>query len=140
MNDSDIWRKVGRLVIAGVLGYGLIVALTTAGFNGWLQGADLYGGGAALRAKGALVALVAGLAGGCLAALIGRHRPLLHAVAVLPLLIADTIYVLFFFGGSAPFWFELVASLGLMTSTVAGGVIVWAMQRRRPLRPSGDTL
>ena len=121
------WKSGARLVAAGVLGYALIVALTTAGFNGWLEGADLYRGGPALQARGMLVALVAGLAGGALAAVIGRRRPLLHALAVLPLLIADTIYVLFFFAGPAPWWFDLAGSLVLIASTVAGGVVLRAL-------------
>lgn len=124
------WKRAARLVAAGLLGYGLIVALTSAGFNGWLAGADLYRGGPLLQAKGTLVALIAGLAGGTLAAAIGPRRPLLHAAAVLPLLIADTVYVLFFFAGTAPWWFDLAGSLALIGATLAGGAIVGAARTR----------
>lgn len=130
MKRSDGLKRGARLVAAGILGYLLVAALTTAGFNGWLAGADLYRGGPVLQAKGTLVALVAGVAGGTLAGLIGRRRPLVHALAVLPLLIADTVYVLFFFGGTAPFWFDLAGSLVLMAATVAGGAGVGAFLRR----------
>lgn len=124
------WKRGARLVAAGLLGYGLIVVLTIAGFNGWLGAADLHRGGPLLQAQGTLVALVAGLAGGALAGVIGRHRPLFHALAVLPLLIADTTYVLLFFAGTAPWWFDLAGSLVLMGATVAGGALVLALARR----------
>lgn len=126
---STAWKRGARLVAAGLLGYGLIAVLTSAGFNGWLGGVELYRGGPLLQAQGTLVALVAGLAGGALAGLIGRPRPLLHALAVLPLLIADTTYVLFFFAGTAPWWFDLAGSLVLMGSTMAGGALVRALAR-----------
>lgn len=110
-----------RLVAAGLLGYALIVLLTTLGFVGWLDDASLYQGDWVLKAKGMLVALVAGLAGGTLAGLIGRQQPFLHALAVLPLLVIDTIYVLFFFPRTDPIWFDLGGSLGLIAATLVGG-------------------
>lgn len=116
--------------MAGVLGYSVIVGLTTVGFVHWLEGADLYRGGWALQAKGTLVAVVAGLAGGALAGLLGGRRPLLHSLAVLPLLVIDTLYVLFVFPRTTPAWFELAGSLTLMAATVAGGWVVGALRRR----------
>lgn len=89
------WVPVVRAVAAALLGYAAIVVLTTLGFVHWLGGADLYRGGGALQAKGALVAVVAGLAGGALAGAIGGRRPLLHAASGLPFLGLDTVYVLF---------------------------------------------
>jgi hypothetical protein len=121
MRVPNPWLAVLRAIAAGVLGYAVIVALTTLGFVHWLGDADLYGGGWALQVKGTLVAVVAGLAGGALAAVIGGRRPLLHAAAVLPFLVIDTAYVLFVFPRTAPVWFELVGSLTLMVATVAGG-------------------
>lgn len=129
MIRSDSWKQGLRLVAAGVLGYGLIAALTSAGFNLWLGGADLFGGGPLLQLQGTLVAVVAGLAGGMLAGWIGGRRPILHALAVLPLLIIDTIYVLFFFDGTAPLWFDLVGGLVLMASTVAGAAMLDTRRR-----------
>lgn len=128
MRHSKIWLTLLRAVAAGVLGYALVAALTHLGFVGWLEGADLYRGGWPLRAKGALVAVAAGLAGGSLAGLLGGRRPLLHALAVLPLLGIDTAYVLFLLPRTAPIWFELGGSLTLMAATVAGG---WAVQGAR---------
>jgi hypothetical protein len=106
------------------------VLLTSWGFTGWLDDANLYRGDALLKAKGLLVALVAGLAGGALAAWIGGRRPLRHALAVLPLLIADTTYVLFFFPREDPIWFDLAGGLGLMAATVSGGLAIAAVRRR----------
>lgn len=130
MSASRPWVTVLRLIAAGGLGYAAIVALTTVGFVHWLGGADLYRGGWGLQAKGALVAVASGLAGGGLAALIGGRRPLLHAAAVLPFLVLDTVYVLFVFPRTAPIWFDLVGSLTLMAATLAGG---WVVGRARGL-------
>ena len=90
------WLIVLRLVAAGVLGYAVIVALTTLGFSQWLGDPDFSQADWTLQAKGVLVALIAGLSGGGLAALLGGRQPLRHIVAVLPFLLADSIYVLFF--------------------------------------------
>lgn len=117
-----------RMIAAAVLGYAVIVALTTLGFVHWLDGADLYRGGPGLQAKGALVAVVAGLAGGVLAGLVGGRRPVLHAASVLVFLVIDTAYVLFIFPRTAPIWFELIGSLTLMAATVAGGWGVGAIR------------
>jgi len=130
MSFAVPWRAALRLVLAAVLGYAVIVALTTLGFVGWLSNADLYRGTWQLKAQGTLVAVVSGLAGGALAGLIGRRRPLLHALTVLPFLVADTIYVLFVFPRTAPAWFELGGSLTLMAATVAGGWAVATLRRR----------
>lgn len=122
------WIGAARIVAAAILGYGVIVFLTTVGFVYWLENANLYRGGWPLKAKGMLVALVAGLAGGALAALIGGRRPLLHAVAVLPLLVIDTTYVLFFFPRTDPLWFDLGGGLSLMAATIGGGFLVRALR------------
>lgn len=127
------WAAILRLGGAAVVGYALIVALTTLGFVGWLDDADLYRGDWLLKTQGTLVAVVAGLAGGLVAGLVGRRRPLLHATAVLPLLGIDTIYVLFVFPRTTPLGFELAGSLTLMAATLAGGWVVGSL--RRPSAP-----
>ena len=128
------WKKAIRLIVAGILGYALIVLLTTLGFVGWLDNANIYRGDWILKVKGMLVALVAGLAGGSLAAWIGGPRPFLHVLAVLPLLIVDTTYVLFFFPRADPIGFDLAGGLALMASTIAGGALLAAWRRRRSTR------
>ena len=52
------------------VGYGVIVILTSLGFNGVLGGQPLYGGSPLILAAGMLVAVIAGLAGGYTAGLI----------------------------------------------------------------------
>lgn len=140
MGSGVTWRRLLRLLAAGILGYALIVLLTTWGFTGWLDDANLYRGDALLKAKGLLVALVAGLAGGALAAWVGGRQPLRHALAVLPLLVADTTYVLFFFPRQDPIWFDLAGGLGLMAATVGGGLVIALARRRRagPAAPRGE--
>lgn len=58
MTLPKTFLTVLRALAAGVLGYAVIVALTTLGFVHWLENADLYRGGGALQAKGTLVAVV----------------------------------------------------------------------------------
>ncbi len=129
MTLRDSWKSVLRLVVVGTLGYALIVALTTIGF-GWVKGAGSYGGDWRLMAQGGAVALVSGLAGGALAGLLGGRRPLRHALAILPWLLVDTTYVLFFFPRQDPLWFDLLGSLGLISATIAGGALIGAVRRR----------
>jgi hypothetical protein len=107
-----------------IVGYGVIVLLTSLGFNGVLGGRPLYGGSPAILAAGMLVAVIAGLAGGCAAGFIGPGRGLFNASLVLVPLIGDTIFVLFFFKRSAaPFWFDTLAAATLMVCTLAGGLL-----------------
>ncbi len=143
------WKTILRFLAAGIFGYAVVAVLTSLGFDGWLDGADLYRGGGLLQLQGTLVALVAGLAGGAIAGSIGRvgrtdaddrPRPVLHALAVLPLLAVDTAYVLFVFEGTAPWWFDLAGSLVLMAATVAGGWLVGAAGPvKRSEAPPGPT-
>jgi hypothetical protein len=97
---------VVRGLAAMMIGYAIIVLLTSLGFNGVLGGRPLYGGSPIDLAGGMMVAIISGLAGG-----------------LVPL-IGDTIYVLFFFKKStAPFWFDALASATLMACTVLGGIL-----------------
>lgn len=129
MNIRDSWKSVLRLILAGTLGYALIVALTTLGF-GWIKGGGSFGGDWRLMAQGGAVALVSGLAGGALAGLLGGRHPLRHALAVLPWLLVDSTYVLFFFPRKDPLWFDLLGALGLMAATIAGGALIEFVRRR----------
>jgi hypothetical protein len=99
-----------RGAVAMFGGYGVIVLLTSLGFNGVLGGRPLYGGSPLILAAGMLVAVIAGLVGGYTAGLIGPGRGLFNASLVLVPLI-DAIFVLFFFKRStAPFWFDALAA------------------------------
>jgi len=106
------------------VGYGVIVLLTSLGFNRVLGGRPLYEGSPLILAAGMLVAVIAGLVGGYVAGLIGPGRGLFNASLVLLPLIGDTIFVLFFFKRStAPFWFDALAAATLMICTVGGGFL-----------------
>src|SRR4029077_15771141 len=113
-----------RGAAAMFVGYGVIVLLTSLGFNGVLGGRPLYGGSPLSLEAGMLVGVIAGLAGGYTAGLIGPGRGLFNASLVLVPLIGDTIFVLFFFKRStAPFWFDALAAAALMICTVGGGFL-----------------
>lgn len=117
-------RTLLRSIAALVLGYALIVALTSAGFKTIevVTGRkEIWGSSPVVLLASTLVAAVAGLAGGYLAATIGVLRPVQSAALVLIPLALDSIYVLFFFKGTAPFWFDLMGALTLMACTLAGG-------------------
>jgi hypothetical protein len=113
---------IARAAAAMIVGYAVIVLLTSLGFNGVLGGHPLYGGPPLILAAGVLVAVIAGVVGGYVAGLIGPSRGLLNAFLVLVPLTGDTIFVLFFFRRStAPFWFDALASATLMACTLCGG-------------------
>jgi hypothetical protein len=102
--------RIIRGAAAMIVGYGVIVVLTSLGFNGVLGGRALYGGSPAVLVTGMLVAVIAGLAGGYTAGFIGPSRGSLNASLVLIPLVGDTIFVLSFFKRSnAPFWFDAFA-------------------------------
>jgi hypothetical protein len=124
--------RIVRGVAAMLIGYVVIVLLTSLGFNGVLGGRPLYGGSLLDLAVGMLIAVISGLVGGCLAGFIGGGRGILNAALVLVPLTGDTIYVLFFFKKStAPFWFDALASGTLMACTVLGGLLSERFGRRR---------
>jgi hypothetical protein len=123
--DRMRWKVILRGLGAMIIGYAAIVLLTTLGFNLVLGGRPLYGASALVLGMGAMVAVVSGLAGGCIAGWIGPDRGLTNAALVLIPLIIDTTFVLFFFKGSnAPFWFDAMASGTLMLCTLLGGRLI----------------
>lgn len=127
------WRQILREGLAAVVGYAVIVALTTLGLEVWMEGVELWGASLATQLQATFVAVVSGLAGGAVAALVGG-RPLRDAALVLIFLVLDTAYVVLVFESPAPAWFRLMGSLTLMAATLAGGLAV-ALGRRSRLRP-----
>jgi hypothetical protein len=112
-----------RGAAAMIAGYALIVCLTSFGFSVVLGGRVLYGGSLVLLGAAVMVAVVSGLAGGYLAGWIGPARGSVNAALVLVFLTVDTIYVLFFWHGSSPFWFDAMGSATLMICTILGGFL-----------------
>ena len=117
-----------------VIGYAVIVVITTLGFE--YVGQNLYGAPPATLVKGALVAVFAGLAGGFAAGWIGAKRGLVNAAPVLILLAIDTTYVLLFFQPRrAPLWFDLMGGLTLMAFTLGGGWLRDQFRARYTISP-----
>ena len=121
---------ITRALAAMIVGYAVIVALTSLGFNGVLGGRPLYGGSTLDLVGGMLVAIISGLVGGCIAGFVGPTRRILNAALVLVPLTGDTIFVLFFSKSTAPFWFDALASATLMACTVIGGLLSEQVGRR----------
>ena len=118
-------KYVLRILGAMVIGYGVIVVLTSFGFNVVLAGRPIYGESTVTLVSGMLVAIISGLAGGYIAGLIGPMRGFSNAMLVLLPLAVDSVYVLLFYKKSAaPFWFDATASAMLMVCTLAGGFIL----------------
>ena len=113
-----------RALAAMIIGYAVIVVLTSLGFNVVLGGRPIYGGSTLVLASGLLVAVISGLTGGYIAGLIGPMRGLINAMLVLIPLAVDTVFVLFFYKkSSAPFWFDAISSATLMMLTLGGGFL-----------------
>ena len=106
-----------------VIGYAVIVLITAKGFNFVHGKAPLWGSSPAILLQATLVAIVAGLTGGFIAGWIGVGRGLINAALVLLPLTIDTIFVLFFFKGTAPWWFDAIGSGTLMACTLLGGLL-----------------
>jgi hypothetical protein len=56
-------RVILRGVAAMIIGYGVVVILTSLGFNVVLGGRAIYGGSPSVVATGMMVAIISGLAG-----------------------------------------------------------------------------
>jgi hypothetical protein len=131
MRLKYVLRAIGVMIV----GYGVIVVLTSFGFNVVLGGRPIYGGSIVVLVSGMLVAVISGLVGGYTAGLIGPMRGLINAILVLIPLTVDSTYVLFFYKRSnAPFWFDAMASATLMLCTLAGGFV----QQKQTQRSQGQ--
>jgi hypothetical protein len=116
--------RLVRQVLAPILGYAVIVLLTSALFAAlppfrltarpWVLAAGTVG------------AVVAGLSGGGTAAFVAVSHRFVLGCAVLVFLVIDTAVVVSR-GGPDPVWFDLAGSLTLMAATVAGA---WVAARR----------
>lgn len=116
-------RMIARTIAAIVVGYGVIVVITSVGFEMTHGGRSLWGSPPPILLAAAGVAVVAGLVGGYVAGLIGPFSGARDAAFVLLPLAGDTTYVLFFFRGpGGPMWFEAMGSATLMICTILGGV------------------
>jgi hypothetical protein len=115
------WITILRGIAAMLVGYAIIVLITSYGFEVIHGKGSLWGSSGFALFEATLVAITAGLAGGLIADWIGAGGGLINASLVLIPLTVDTIYVLFFFGGNAPWWFDAIGSGTLMACTLLGG-------------------
>jgi hypothetical protein len=124
--------RVCRSIAAPIVGYAAVAAGTTVAFR-LAHGINLKSPPSHLF-FGTLGILAAGILGGVVAGLVGGRRPVAHAASVLIFLIADSTTVLFFRRRHEALWFGVMSALGLMAATVAGGILLAAVQARRAAR------
>ena len=99
--------------LAVILGYALIVLLTTITFK--LTGPVEYGQTSLITfLLSGIGVFISGICGGYLAAWIGQRSPFLHATAVLIPLTLDTTFVVTSGISRDPIWFDLMNAFGLM--------------------------
>src|ERR1700730_3347090 len=133
MGGPAMWKSIlrtARSLAAVVLGYALIVALTTLAFTVWLGGVSSRHPSREVLALAALSALASGLAGGYAAARAAGRAPLLHAAGVVCLLITETTLLLLRRPGKDPLWYDLIGAATLMGACLLGGWLeAWREQK-----------
>jgi hypothetical protein len=114
-----------RSIAAVVGGYLIVAAGTILTFNVFVGQVTINSSSLQLM-LGTIGAVISGLAGGGVAALVAPRLPFLHAAGVLILLAIDTASVLA--KGPGPVWFDLAGSIILALAVLLGG---WIIARRR---------
>lgn len=109
--------RIVRGILGFLAGYAIVVLTTEFGFR-LLPDRPLHSGRPLIMIAAAVVALVAGLAGGAIAAWIARNR-LVGMLVLLPL-IAETIWLLFIREGEPQTWLDAAAALTLLAAVGAG--------------------
>lgn len=133
MTTGALGLRILRTVAAVVAGYAVIVAGTTLTIEVLLGGISYYESSKLHLAAATVGAVASGIAGGFVAAWIGGHHPVRHALGVLIPLWIDTAFVLTSGISNDPLWFDAVGSATLMGSAIVGGLL------RARLLTAGDT-
>ncbi len=118
-----------RSLAAVVIGYAVIVALTTLVFREF-DGLEYHRSSAGKLILGGAFIAAAGFVGGYVAAWLAGRAPFAHGAAVVIFLIVDTSVVIWR-GPRDPLWFTLLSAFGLMAPTVFGGAMRWWVARNR---------
>ena len=109
--------RIVRGILGFLAGYAIVVLTTEFGFR-LLPDRPLHSGRPLIMLGAAVVAIVAGLAGGAVAAWIARNR-VVGALVLIPL-IAETIWLLFIREGEPQTWLDAAAALTLLAAVAAG--------------------
>ena len=131
-------RVVIRSLAAIFGGDGVILVITVYGFRALEKASgfrDWWGTPPPVLLTATILTIIAGLAGGSLAGEIGAFRPIANAALVLLPLTADSTWVVLYYRGSSPRWFEVLGALTLMACTMAGGVLIELRSRSLRQQP-----
>jgi hypothetical protein len=123
-----------RSVVAVVVGYLIVAAGTFLTFN-VLVGQITVDSSTRQLILGTIGAVLSGMAGGIVAALVAPKLPFAHAAGVLILIAIDTASVLA--KGTGPAWFDLAGSSVLAISVLIGGWLIARRVRRVTFVPTG---
>lgn len=109
--------RIVRGLLGFLLGYAVVVLTTEFGFR-LFPARPLHSGKPLIMAGAALVAIVAGLAGGALASWIARNR-VVGLLVLLPLIV-ETIWLLFIQTRHPQNWLDAMAALTLLAAVAIG--------------------
>lgn len=123
-----MFLSVLRSIAAVVGGYLVVAGGTILTFN-VLVGQVTVDSSPRQMILGTVGAVISGIAGGVVAALLAPRSPFAHAAGVLILLALDTASVLA--KGPGPAWFDLAGSAILAISVLIGGWLIARKTRRR---------
>jgi hypothetical protein len=114
--------RIARAVAGFLLGYALVVLITTVGFGLLHPYKPYHRAGLLVAIAATAVAVVAGLGGGAAGRWVGGHR-LAGALIAVPLIVESTWLLFFRQVEHGAFAFEAVGAVVLIGSTVAGALM-----------------
>ena len=123
--------RIARAIAGFLLGYAFVVLTTEFGFRPFPQGRASLAEGPAQMALATLVAVIAGLGGGALAAWVSRSR-IVGALVAVPLTLETFWLFLLKDPPEEATLFEVAGAITLIACTIAGAFAQGLLRRRSP--------
>lgn len=131
MNGHHLALRLGRSVVAIVVGYAVFVLGASVVQEGLLGGVSFHDSLSTLILAGLLTPLSA-VVGGLLTAGLAGTRPFLHIIPMCVLVSMETTYLYTTGRVDGPLWFEAIAGASLIAGAIVGA---WVWRQRRQSRP-----